>query len=262
MDHCCDLLIRTHTRHHCHSKTIHRATTYTSSSLPKYSYTYRIGAVNIAWNFNMVWMNKTSPLLLLYSLSLRAVASTLPLNSTLGGANELKTACRGTAVWTTPQWTSSVSYNCQRVIETLARVEPESLFDSLAFVHQFLPPGQHPAYPTPVAVRTPWKLTNGMVVCLLFRSPLSLRSSSLGLHAKVAKGYGRIGPCTMAVTTLAQMPHGFLPLEVGPGPFPDIAYSSWYLIHEKLLGLMDDCVARGQAGMRWSRKLECPFFPS
>ena len=119
----------------------------------------------------MVWRNKTPPLLLLYSLSLRAVASTLPLNSTLGGANEVKTACRGTSIWTTPQWTSSVSYNCQRVIETLARVEPESLLDDLAFVHQFLPLGQEPAYPTPEAVRTPWKLTNGMVVCLLFPLP-------------------------------------------------------------------------------------------
>ena len=120
----------------------------------------------------MVWRNKTPPLLLLYSLSLRAVASTLPLNSTLGGANEVKTACRGTSVWTTPQWTSSVSYNCKRVIETLARVEPESLLDDLAFVHQFLPLGQEPAYPTSEAVRTPWKLTNGMVVCLLFPLPL------------------------------------------------------------------------------------------
>lgn len=36
MYHCCDLLIRTH------------ATTYTSSSLPNYSYMYRIGTVYIA----------------------------------------------------------------------------------------------------------------------------------------------------------------------------------------------------------------------
>ncbi|KAK0507465.1 hypothetical protein JMJ35_009988 [Cladonia borealis] len=160
----------------------------------------------------MVWMKKISTLLLLYSLSLRAVALTLSLNST-------RTACRKTEVWVTPQWTSSVSYNCKRVIETLSIVEPESLLDDLPFGHQFLPLGQEPEYPTPDAVRTPWKLTNG--------------------------------PCTMAVTTLAQIPLGYLPLEVGRGPFPDNGYSSWYMIRQKLLGLIEDCVANGEGGMKW-----------
>lgn len=116
-------------------------------------------------------MNKTSPLLLLYSLPLRAVASILSPDSTLSGVNEFKTVCRDTAVWTTTQWTSSVSYNCQRVIESLTRVEPESLLDNVPFGHQFLPPGQDPEYPSLEAVRTPWKLTNGMIVCPHF--PLS-----------------------------------------------------------------------------------------
>ena len=110
-------------------------------------------------------MNKTSSLLLLYSLSLRAVALTLSLHST-------RTACRKTEIWITPQWTSSVSYNCKRVIETLSIVEPESLLDDLPFGHQFLPLGQEPEYPTPDAVRTPWKLTNGMICSSTHFPPL------------------------------------------------------------------------------------------
>ena len=107
-------------------------------------------------------MNKTSSLLLLYSFTLRAVALTFAT----------KIACRKSEVWITPQWTSSVSYNCQRVIETLAIVEPESLLDDLSFGHQFLPPGQG----TADAVRTPWKLTNGMIVCPLFSITFMVQS--------------------------------------------------------------------------------------
>ena len=99
-------------------------------------------------------MSKILSLLLLYSFSLRVVALTF----------STKIACRKSEVWITPQWTSSVSYNCQRVIETLTIVEPESLLDGLSFGHRFLPPGQG----TADAVRTPWELTNGMIVCPLF----------------------------------------------------------------------------------------------
>ena len=63
----------------------------------------------------------------------------------------------------------------------------------------------------------------------------------------------------MAVTTLAQVPPGYLPLEVGSGPFPDRGYSTWYLTRQKLLGLMDDCVASGEGGIRWFSKLEYSF---
>ena len=63
----------------------------------------------------------------------------------------------------------------------------------------------------------------------------------------------------MAVTTLAQIPPGFLPLEVGPGPFPESGYTSWYLVRQKLLSLMIDCVTKSEGGMIWFRKLECPF---
>ncbi len=120
-------------------------------------------------------MNKISPLLLLYSLPLRAVASTLSLNSTLSGANRLKTFCRGTEIWTAPEWTSSVSYNCRRVIETLVRLEPESLNEDVPFDHEFLPLGMEPEYPAVEAVRTPWKLTNGMIVRPLFSPSYGVR---------------------------------------------------------------------------------------
>lgn len=63
----------------------------------------------------------------------------------------------------------------------------------------------------------------------------------------------------MAVTTLAQIPLGYLPVEVGPGPFPHSGYSSWYSIRQMLVGLVHDCVAKREGGMRWIRKLECPF---
>ena len=143
------------------------ATTYTLYSLPDCTPIYQIGAVYIALVPNMLSMNKTSALRLLCSLSLWAVASTLSLNSTLSGANEAKTACKSTELWKTPQWTSSVSYNCQRVIEILARVEPESLLEDVPFDHEFLPLGRDPEYRAPEAVRTPWKLTNGMISCQL-----------------------------------------------------------------------------------------------
>ena len=145
----------------------HNATTYTPSSLPTCSPVYRIGKVYMAGILNTVWVKRTSTLLLLYSLSLRAVASPLSLNSTPSGANRVKTACRSTAIWKTPEWTSRVSYYCQRVIETLEIIEPESLSYDVTFGHQFLPPGQDPQYPTSQAVRTPWKLTIGMSSCLI-----------------------------------------------------------------------------------------------
>ena len=128
---------------------------------------YRIGKVYMAGILNMVWMEKTSTLLLLYSLSLRAVASPLSLNSTLSGANRVKTACRSTAIWRTPEWTSDVSYYCQRVIGTLEIIEPESLSYDVTFGHQFLPPSLHPQDPTSQAVRTPWKIAIGMKFCLI-----------------------------------------------------------------------------------------------
>ena len=63
----------------------------------------------------------------------------------------------------------------------------------------------------------------------------------------------------MAVTTLAQIPLGYLPLEVGSGPFPDSGYSNWWLIRQGLLRLMEYCVVRGEGGITWFRKLECSF---
>ncbi len=203
----------------------------------------------------MVSINRISPLLL--SLSLRAIALTVSLNSTLSKANGYKTACRNTEVWTSRQWTASVSYNCRRVIESLKRLEPESLVPDGTFGHEFLPLGRQPEHPYLEAVRTPWKLTNGMIVCPLCFPHSSCGSGSLRPLVNIAKKIGHTGPCTMAVTTLAQIPLGYLPLEVGPGPFPKSGYSTWWDIAEDLLGLMDDCVDKGEGGIRWYRKLKC-----
>ena len=63
----------------------------------------------------------------------------------------------------------------------------------------------------------------------------------------------------MAVTTLAQIPLGYLPLEVGPGPFPEYGSTNWWLIRQKLLALMDNCVDKGEGGIGWYRKLEWSF---
>ena len=205
-------------------------------------------------------MNRTSSLLLLCPLSLGTLVSTLALNSTLSGANGLKQACRNTDVWTRPQWSPSVVWNCRKIIERLERVEPEALIPNLPFGHEFLPPGQTPEYPASEAVRTPWKLTNGTnSLCPVFDSfspPSSHGSSSLQPHVKPTKGVGRIGPCTMAITTLAQVPLGYLPLEIGRGPFPDIGYTSWWLIRQYLFDLITGCVDKGEAGISWFGKLK------
>lgn len=142
---------------------------------------YRTEVVPTACLPNMVSMNRTSFLLLLYLLSLGTLVSTLALNSTLSGANELKQACRKTEVWTRPQWTASVVWNCRKIIERLERVEPESLLQNLPFGHEFLPPGHPPEYPASEAIRTPWKLTNGRSFLYPFLysfSPPSLHGSS------------------------------------------------------------------------------------
>ena len=63
----------------------------------------------------------------------------------------------------------------------------------------------------------------------------------------------------MAVTTLASIPQGFLPTEVGSGPFPDTGYSSWWTIRESLLEIISVCVGNGAGGIRWYGKLFCLF---
>ena len=63
----------------------------------------------------------------------------------------------------------------------------------------------------------------------------------------------------MAITTLAQFPVGFLPTEVGRGPFPDIAHASWWATRLKLIDLLRECVVNGEGGIRWFGKLERSF---
>ena len=208
-------------------------------------------------------MNRNSPLLILCFLYLGAVGSALVLNNTLDGANTLKTACRKTEVWTTPQWSASVRWNCRQVIGKLERLVPESLISDQTFGHEFLPRGQIPEYPATEAVRTPWKLTSGtnfsFFYYLFFPPHSSHGSSSVLPHSRFTKGVGRIGPCTMAVTTLDQVPLGYMPLEVGPRPFPISGYTSWWLVRQSLLELITECVDRGEGGIAWFGKLGRSF---
>ena len=63
----------------------------------------------------------------------------------------------------------------------------------------------------------------------------------------------------MVVATLSQIPPGFLPLEVGPGPFPDRGYTSWWLIRHYSLDLVKECVDKGEGGIKWYGKLKRSF---
>ena len=210
-------------------------------------------------------MNRNSPLLVSCFLYLGAVGSALVLNNTLDGANTLKIACRKTDVWTTPQWSATVRWNCRQVIGKLERLVPESLISDQTFGHEFLPRGQIPEYPTTEAVRTPWKLTSGtnfpsfFCFSFFFFRHSSHGSSSVLPCSRFTKDVGRIGPCTMAITTLDQVPLGYMPLEVGRGPFPISGYTSWWLVRHSLLNLISECIDKGEGGISWFGKLGRSF---
>ena len=70
--------------------------------------------------------------------------------------------CRDTPLWMDPRWTTSVTYDCNRLIEMLTRLQPESLNSHAPFPHEFLPLGMSQKEFWPDPVRTPWKLTVGM----------------------------------------------------------------------------------------------------
>ena len=57
----------------------------------------------------------------------------------------------------------------------------------------------------------------------------------------------------MAVTTLASMEIGFLPTDVGPGPFPDSGVDYWSDIRTSLIVLIETCVHNRKGGIRWYR---------
>ena len=59
----------------------------------------------------------------------------------------------------------------------------------------------------------------------------------------------------MAVTTLASVEVGFLPTDVGPGPYPDIGVEYWWDVRNSLITLRDSCVSNLEGGMHWYRKL-------
>ena len=64
----------------------------------------------------------------------------------------------------------------------------------------------------------------------------------------------------MAITMMAQIPAGFLPTEVGPGPFPDGgALAKWWTVRIDLLAVIELCVDEGEGGLRWFGKLERSF---
>ena len=64
----------------------------------------------------------------------------------------------------------------------------------------------------------------------------------------------------MAVTTLAEIPVGWLPIEVGPRPFPDGGgLNKWWAVNLNLLNVMELCVQKGEGGITWFGKLERSF---
>ena len=132
----------------------------------------------------MVSMNRTSSLLLLCSFCSGAVVSTLTSNTTLSG--ELRTACRRSDAWITPQWPPSVIWNCRNIIDRLGTLEPDSAttYEEEGDTHAFMRRGLRPPYPLRNIVRTPWKLTNGTNFFLSFFPPSSHGSSSFQCHFK------------------------------------------------------------------------------
>ena len=64
----------------------------------------------------------------------------------------------------------------------------------------------------------------------------------------------------MAITTLAQIPVGWLPTEVGPGPFPDSGgLKRWWSVRLSLLYVMEQCVDKSEGGLSWFGKLKRSF---
>lgn len=47
---------------------------------------------------------------------------------------------------------------------------------------------------------------------------------------------------------------GFLPTEVGGGPFPNSGVDYWWCIRESLIALRETCVNNRKGGIRWYRK--------
>ena len=115
----------------------------------------------MSYSPNMVTVIHVSVLLVLCLFFLAAPALPISLNSTLTDGT-YRMVCRDTPLWTEPPWTTSIIYECNRVIETLTRLQPDSLNPNAPFPHEFLPPGMSPKEFWPDPVRTPWKLTIGM----------------------------------------------------------------------------------------------------
>lgn len=79
-----------------------------------------------------------------------------------------ETVCRDTPLWLDPPWSTDVIYECNRVIEMLARSQPDSIRPDEQLPHEFLPLGMSQRFFWPDPVRTPWKLTFGIDHCHLF----------------------------------------------------------------------------------------------
>ena len=98
--------------------------------------------------------------------------------------------------------------------------------------------------------------------------PLTLYTSLSGLSAlsmmeyRVLRLFVLSGPCTLAVTTLASIPMGWVPEEVGPRYFDPHGYSTWFSIHDSAEAILDRCLTQQKAGMSWSLRKCIPFFCS
>ena len=70
------------------------------------------------------------------------------------------------------------------------------------------------------------------------------------------------GPCTLAVTTIDSVPVGWLPTELGPGPFDPFGYATWLDIWEHAEAALDVCVQEQRAGISWIESQDRPNKPT
>ena len=148
-------------------------------------------------------------------------AFTLALNPFDASNFESDYVCRAIDTWTRPSWPSNVQQHCRQLLQELIVIEPEIRYEQ-GPRHEFLAPNQDPDPETGAPpVHTPWKLTSG--------------------------------PCTLAITTIHSIPVGWLPPELGPGPFPPFGYATWGDIWHLANWIWHYCVQNRVAGIRWTQ---------
>ena len=80
----------------------------------------------------------------------------------------------------------------------------------------------------------------------------------LAMAVSGLKWLGLSGPCTLAVTTLATVPRGLLPMEVPQGPYPLYGYAHWHSIWKGTRELLESFVIeRNQARIIAHGQFKC-----